>query len=139
MVQKIAPYRLLNDNRAANVQRLGAIVSVRVQAQPATSILSNARKSVESGSAFSLSFRSFLSLFIAIKEKEKDISKNFFLFQNSSYFFFFIAIKEEKVSKKKKLRTIFYNLTVVVQMDIAGRACSFTLAKNARGTNVVQF
>ena len=59
-------------------------------------------------------FRSFLSLFIAIKEKEKDISKNFFLFQNSSYFFFFIAIKEEKVTKKKKKRTVFYNLAVVV-------------------------
>ena len=33
----------------------------------------NARKSVESGNVFSLSFRSFLSLFFVIKEKEKDI------------------------------------------------------------------
>ena len=66
-------------------------------------ILLNARKSVGSGSVFSLSFRSFLSLFIAIKEKEKDISKNFFLFQNSSYFFFFFTIKEEKSTKRKKL------------------------------------
>ena len=84
-----------------------------------SAILSNARKSVGSGSVFSLSFRSFLSLFIAIKEKEKDISKNFFLFQNSSYFFFFIAIKEEKVTKKKKKRTVFYNLAVVVCVDVA--------------------
>ena len=35
--------------------------------------LNHARKSVGSGSVFSLSFRSFLSLFIAKKEKEKDI------------------------------------------------------------------
>ena len=69
-----------NDNRAANVQRLAAIVSEREQALPATSILSNARKSVGSGSVFSLSFRSFLSLFFATKEKEKDIKKTF-LFQ----------------------------------------------------------
>ena len=40
---------------------------------PAISILSNARKSVENNGVFSLSFRSFLSLFFAIKEKEKDI------------------------------------------------------------------
>ena len=55
------------------MQRLAAIVSVRVQALPAISILSNARKSVENNGVFSLSFRSFLSLFFAIKEKEKDI------------------------------------------------------------------
>ena len=63
---------------------------------------------------FSLSFRSFLSLFIAIKEKEKDISKKLFISKKFSYFFFFIAIKEEKVTKKKKKRTVFYNLAVVV-------------------------
>ena len=39
--------------------------------------LNHARKSVGSGSMFSLSFHSFLSLFIAKKEKEKDILKNF--------------------------------------------------------------
>ena len=56
-----------------------------------SAILSNARKSVGSGSVFSLSFRSFLSLFIAIKEKEKDISKNFFYFKIVLTFFFFVA------------------------------------------------
>ena len=69
----------MNDNRAASVQRLAAIASERVQALLATSILLNARKSVGSGSVFSLSFGPFLSLFIAIKEKEKDILKNFFI------------------------------------------------------------
>lgn len=62
------------------------IVSEKEQALPATSILFDARKSVGSGSVFSLSFRSFLSLYLATKEKEKDISKNF-LFQNSSLTF----------------------------------------------------
>ena len=56
------------------------IASEREQALPATSILFNARKSVGSGSVFSLSFRSFLSLLFATKEKEKNISKkNFFI------------------------------------------------------------
>ena len=41
-------------------------------------ILLNARKSVGSGSVFSLSFRSFLSLYLATKEKEKDIKKTFY-------------------------------------------------------------
>ena len=60
-------------------------------------ILLNARKSVGSGSVFSLSFRSFISLCIANKEKEKDISKKLFLFQNSSYFFLFCCeIKRKK-------------------------------------------
>ena len=40
--------------------------------------LNHARKSVGSGSVFSLSFRSFLSLCLANKEKEKDISKKTF-------------------------------------------------------------
>ena len=68
----------MNDIRAANVQRLAAIVSERVQALLATSILFNARKSVGNGSVFSLSFRSFLSLYLATKEKEKDIKKTFY-------------------------------------------------------------
>ena len=55
------------------------IVSEKEQALPATSILFDARKSVGNGSVFSLSFRSFLSLYLATKEKEKDISKNFFI------------------------------------------------------------
>ena len=49
------------------------IVSVRVQALLATSILSNARESVGRGSVFSLSFSTFLSLYLANKEKEKYI------------------------------------------------------------------
>ena len=77
----------MNDNRAANVQRLAAIVSVRVQAKPATSILSNARESVGSGSVFSLSFGPFLSLYLATKEKEKDISKKLFI---SNFFLLFL-------------------------------------------------
>ena len=74
----------MNDNRAANVQRLAAIVSERVQALLATSILSNARKSVGSGSVFSLSFRSFLSLYLANKEKEKDV-KNYLIIRITPY------------------------------------------------------
>ena len=49
------------------------IASARVQALLATSILFNARKSVGGGSVFSLSFGPFLSLYLANKEKEKDI------------------------------------------------------------------
>ena len=57
-----------------------------MQALLATFILLNARKSVGNGGVFSLSFGPFLSLYLATKEKEKDISKNF-LFQNSSLTF----------------------------------------------------
>ena len=81
----------MNDNRAASVQRLGAIASEKVQALLATSILFNARKSVGSGSVVSLSFSPFLSLYLATKEKEKDISKNFFYFKIVLTFFFFVA------------------------------------------------
>ena len=108
---KIAPYNLsmdngkwkmffnifyfMNDNRDANVQRLAAIVSERVQALLAISILSNARKSVESGSVFSLSFGTFLSLCLANKEKEKYIIKTF-LSKNTSYFFLLYCDKRRK-------------------------------------------
>ena len=88
----------------------------------------------------------FLFLFVlfflfdfATKEKEKDISKNFFISKQFSYFFFFIAIKEEKVSKKKKKRTVFYALTSVAQMDIAGVPALLRSLKNARGASVVYF
>ena len=69
------------------------IVSESEQAMPATSILYNARKSVGSGSVFSLSFGSFLSLFICNKRERKGHSKNFFISKLFSYYFFFIAIK----------------------------------------------
>ena len=62
----------------------------------------NARKSVGSGSVFSLSFRSFLSLFIRNKRERKGHLKNF-LFQNSLYFFLLWKSKKKKVTKKKKL------------------------------------
>ena len=81
----------------------------------------------------------FLFLFVlfflfdfATKEKEKDISKNFFISKQFSYFFFFIAIKEEK-------RTVFYALTSVAQMDIAGVPALLRSLKNARGASVVHF
>ena len=67
---------------AASVQRFAAIASVIVQALLATSILFNARKSVGSGSVFSLSFRSFLSLFIRNKRERKGhFQKLFFYFK----------------------------------------------------------
>ena len=69
---------------------------------PATSILSNARKSVENYGVFSLSFGTFLSLYIANKEKEKYIKKNL-SFQKSLYFFLLWKSKKKKVTKKKKL------------------------------------
>ena len=49
------------------------LASVKVQALLATSILLNARKSVGNGGVFSRSFGPFLSLYLATKEKEKDI------------------------------------------------------------------
>ena len=86
----------LNDNSAASVQRLAAIASARVQALLANNHpFINARRSVGNYGVFSLSFGTFLSLYFAIKEKEKYISKT--IFHNNSYFFFFFAIKEEKV------------------------------------------
>ena len=75
----------MNDKRAASVQRLAAIASEKVQALLATSILSNARKSVGNYGVFSLSFGTFLSFFIATKEKEKYITKK--IFQKSSLTF----------------------------------------------------
>ena len=71
-----------------------------------------ARKSVGSGSVFSLSFGPFLSLYLANKEKEKDISKTFLL-QNNSYFFFFEKARR-KSKQKEETFTVSYNLTVVV-------------------------
>ena len=55
------------------------IVSEKEQALPATSILFDARKSVGSGSVFSLSFRSFLSLFIRNKRERKGHFKKLFI------------------------------------------------------------
>ena len=51
---------------------------------PATSILSNARKSVENYGVFSLSFGPFLSLYLANKEKEKDV-KNYLIIRITPY------------------------------------------------------
>ena len=79
------------------------IVSEKEQALPATSILFDARKSVGSGSVFSLSFRSFLSLFIRNKRERKGHFRKNFLFQNSFYFFLLWKSKKKKVTKKKKL------------------------------------
>ena len=62
----------MNDKRAANVQRLAAIVSAKVQTLLANQPFLNARKSVGNSSVFSLSFGPFLSLCFANKEKEKD-------------------------------------------------------------------
>ena len=44
---------------------------------PAAAIQSHARKGVENNCVFSLSFGPFLSLFFAIKEKEKGMKKRF--------------------------------------------------------------
>ena len=53
--------------------RKHTIANARVQALPAISHLIHARKSVENGSVLSLSFGTFLSLYLATKEKEKYI------------------------------------------------------------------
>ena len=87
---------------------------------------------------FSLSFRSFLSLYLATKEKEKNIKKTFY-FKKFSYFFFFIAIKEEKVSKKKKLSLFSALLRALNKMDVAGEPALSRSLKNARGAIVVHF
>ena len=71
----------------------------------------NARKSVGSGSVFSLSFRSFRSfrsLSFRNKRERKEHFKKTFLFQNNSLtFFFFIAIKEEKSKQKRRNNASF--------------------------------
>ena len=63
--------RVITNERHSHRERF--LASVKVQALLAASILSNARKSVGNGGVFSLSFGSFLSLYLATKEKEKDI------------------------------------------------------------------
>ena len=62
----------------------------------------NARKSVGNYGVFSLSFGTFLSLYLATKEKEKDISKKTF-YLKTILTFSSLKKQEEKVSKKKKL------------------------------------
>ena len=72
------------------------LASVKVQALPATSILINARKSVENNGVFSLSFRSFLSLFLRNKRERKGHLIKTFYFKIILTFFFF-----EKARRKK--------------------------------------
>ena len=62
-----------------------------------------------------------------------------FQYSSSSFSFLYCEKRKENEAKEKKRRAVFYNLTVVVQMDVAGRACTLSLAKNARGTKVVLF
>ena len=130
----------MNDIRDANVQRLAAIVSARVQALLATSIFFNARKSVGSGSVFSLSFGPFLSLFLRNKRERKGHLKKLFYFKIVLTFFFFIAIKEEK-SKQKRRNDALFPTTLRLWfkwMYQAELALSRSL-KNARGAIVVHF
>ena len=56
---------------------------------------------------------------------------------NREIFFSFCDERKENESKEKKLRTVFYNLTVVVQMDIVGKLKLLRSLKNARGAIVV--
>ena len=83
---------------------------------------------------FSLSFRSFLSLFIAIKEKEKTFQKTFYF----KIILTFSSLKkqEEKVSKKKKLSLFSTLLRALNKMDVAGEPALSRSLKNARGTTV---
>ena len=76
---------------------------------PATSILSNARKSVENYGVFSLSFGTFLSLYIAYKEKEKYIKKKSFI-SKESLLFSSLKKQEEKSNKKgRNFNSLFYS------------------------------
>ena len=61
----------------------------------------NARKSVGNYGVFSLSFGTFLSPYLANKEKEKDFEEKHFL--KTILTFSSLKKQEEKVSKKKKL------------------------------------
>ena len=73
-----------------------------MQALLATSILLNARKSVGNGGVFSLSFGPFLSLYLATKEKEKDISKKLFISKEFFIFFSLLQKRKENEAKEKK-------------------------------------
>ena len=57
-----------------------------------------------------------------------------------SFSFSFVANKKRKkrTKRKRKHATASYALTSVVQMDVASRACTLSLAKNARGAIVVR-
>ena len=48
-------------------------------------------------------------------------------------------MKEEKVNKKKNYAIVFYALTSVVKMDVAGKPAFLRSLKNARGVSVVHF
>ena len=95
----------MNDKRAASVQRLAAIASEKVQALLATSILSNARKSVGNYGVFSLSFGTFLSFFIATKEKEKYITKKYF--KRVLLLFLLYCDKRRKSKQKEEITHSF--------------------------------
>ena len=80
--------------------------SERKSASPACylAILLNARKSVGNNGVFSLSFGPFLSLFIAKKEKEKDILEKTFYFKIVLLLFLLFCDKRRK-SKQKEEKT----------------------------------
>ena len=82
------------------------IVSESEQAMPATSILYNARKSVGSGSVFSLSFRSFFLFLFATKEKEKNIKKTFY-FKIVLLLFLLFCDKRRKSKQKEETTHCF--------------------------------
>ena len=85
-----------------SVQRLAAIASVKVpvhRQQP----FKPRPKGVESGSVFSLSFRTFLSLLIRNKRERKV----HFYFRIVLHFLFFITKKEKKTKQKKRNDALF--------------------------------
>ena len=61
-----------------------------------------------------------------------------FLLQNNSYFFFFEKARR-KSKQKEETFIVFYALTSVDKMDVAGEPALSRSLKNARGANGVHF
>ena len=109
----------MNDNRAANVQRLAAIVSEREQALPAASIQTTIVRLYKT-----IKVSSFLLLFSSCflkEEKSKDYFEIKSLFLNVLFFLFICDVKRKKSTKRKrKHATASYALTSVEQNGCSG-------------------
>ena len=88
---------------------------------------------------FSLSFRSFLSLFIRNKRERKGHVKKTYYFKIVLLIFLLYCDKRRKSKQKEEKRTVFYALTSVNKMDVAGKPALSRSLKKARGAIVVHF
>ena len=91
-----------NKSHAASVLCVSiTIASERVQAAPATTIQSHARKSVENNRVISLSFGIF-SFSLTRNKRERKVQIN--------YLFIFSSLKQKKKKRSKKEETLLFTM-----------------------------